>query len=103
MTAPLDGKVRTIIRFDAGFLWLKTVPGRHNLEWDKFSWLGELLQDQDSFPFVCKEGQITFIKGSRGWVNAKLQLVSEEEGKKAVRDKALIEHFLPESTGRNDN
>ena len=47
VTAPLDGKIRTIIRFDAGFLWLKTVPGRHNLEWDKFSWLGELLQDQN--------------------------------------------------------
>ncbi len=91
----------------SGFLWLKTVPGRHNLEWDKFSiWDNRRLQERDSFPFVCKEGQITFLKGSiyfgGGPRNPKVQPVGEEEGKKAVRDKVLIEHFFPESTGRND-
>ena len=91
----------------SGFLWLKTVPGRHNLELDKFSiWDNRRLQDRYSFPFVCKEGQITFLKGSiyfgGGQRNLKLQHVSEEEGKKAVRDMVLIEHFFPESTGRND-
>lgn len=118
----LDGKVVTVYLdrtlgfsidrsagffwWDRGFLWLKTVPGRHDLEWDKFSnWDNRRLQDRNSFPFVCKEGQITFIKGSGyfgGFRNTKFQLVGEEEGKKAVRDEVLIEHFFPESTGRND-
>ncbi len=104
MTAYLDGTVGIPINSDTGFLWLKTVPGRHNLEWDKFSiWTERRLPVRNSFPFVCKEGQITFIKILALFAsNRYFQLVSEEEGKKAVRDKVLIEHFFPENTGRNN-
>ncbi len=102
-----DTKTLRISPAPIAFFWLKTVPGRHNLEWDKFSlWNNRRLQDRNSFSFVCKEGQITFLKGSRypwgGLRNLKFQLVGEEEGKKAVRARVLFEHFFPEGKGPND-
>ena len=114
----LDGKVVTTylygtfgwegkIRRGIGFLWFKNVPGRHNIEWNKISiWGGRRREVRKSFPFACKERQITFLKGLGylgSFKNTKFQLVSEEEGKRAVRGKVLIEHFFPESPGRNDN